>query len=124
MTGRVTTGPMFEFDAFGVAFGSAAVCGILSAFVPWLTAPTATLSALAVAGWVSRPMRRGTRSWRGISPAPAAALGVLGGAAGGFLDPPPPLAPVRGLILAVGLVPLFTLDRLRSGPRSPSFSEV
>ncbi|HYB79657.1 MAG TPA: hypothetical protein VEG66_07880 [Thermoplasmata archaeon] len=114
----------YEFEPFGVAVGAAVVCGILSTFTPWLIAPTASLSALALAGWVSLARRRGTLSWRHLRGATAATLTVLGGAAVGFLDSPAPLAPLRGLFLAGGLVPFFVIDRLRSGPRRPSFSEV
>lgn len=117
MTARPGFGPLFEFEAFGVAVGSALVCGALSAFVPSLVAPTATLAALALAAWVSRARRRGPLSGSRIGLGPAAALGLLGGAALGFLEPPSFLVPVRGLLLAGGLLPLFVTERLRSGSR-------
>lgn len=122
MTGLVGIGPLFDFEAFGVAFGLAVVCGALSAFVPLFDAPTATLSALALAAWVSRSRHRGSLSWRGLGVGPAVALGILGGATVGFLEPPSFLAPVRGLVLVGGLSPLFVTERLRSAPRPPVFS--
>lgn len=124
MTGPIESGPAFEFEPFRVAVGSAIVVGVLSVFIPWLVAPTAPLAALAVAGWVSLSLRRGAFSVRNLSGASAIALGVLGGAATAFFDPPLPIAPIRGCLLAAGLVPLYTIDRIRFGPRRPSFSEV
>jgi len=119
MTGGVGVSPLFQFEAFGAAVGSAVVCGALSVLAPLLVAPTATLAALALAGWVSRARRRGLLSRRGIGLSPALALGALGVAAGAFLEPPAFLVPVRGLLLAVGLLPLFATERLRSGSCSP-----
>jgi len=124
MIGNPGTPSAHEFEPFGVAVGAAAVCGILSVFTSWLVAPTASLSALALAGWVSLARRRGTLAWRHLRGASAAAFGVLGGAAVGFLDPPAPLAPFRGLLLAGSLVPFFVVDRLRFGSRLPSFPEA
>lgn len=123
MTGPAGVGAVFEFEAFGVAVGSALVCGFLSTFVTWLISPTATLAALALAGWVSLSRRKGSLSWRGFDTKTVTAFGVLGGAVVGFLVPPPPLVPIRGLLLAGGLVPLLAVERFRSRSVPPSFSE-
>lgn len=124
MTGRAGVGPLFDFDAFRAAVGLAVVCGALSTFVPLFVAPTATLAALALAGWVSLSRRRGSLSLSGLGSGSAVALGVLGGATLGFLEPPWFLAPVRGLVLAGGLLPLFASERLRSSPRLPVYSRA
>jgi len=121
MTGPADLGAALEFEAFGVAVGSALVCGLLSTLVNWLVSPTATLSALALAGWISLSRRRGTLSWHGFDTRTTTALGVLGVAAVGFLVPPAPLVPVRGLLLAGGLVPLVAVERHRARSRSPEF---
>lgn len=122
MTDGTRVAPLFEFEAFGAAAGSAVVCGALSVVVPWLVTPTATLAALALAGWISLARRRGSLSRRGFGTGPAVALGILGVAAAGFLDSPTLLAPFRGLLLAGGLVPLFVIERTRSAPCSPVFT--
>lgn len=124
MTGRAVVDPLFEFEAFGVAVGSALVCGAVSAVVPLLVAPTATLAALALAGWVSRVRRRGISSWRGVGLRSAVALGVLGAASVLFLDPPSVVVPLRGLALAGSLLPLFVTERLRSASAPPTFSRA
>jgi hypothetical protein len=124
VTRRDAMDPLFEFEAFGVAVGSALVCGALSAVAPLLVAPTATLAALALAGWVSLSRRRGSLSWHGMGYRSAFALGVLGAASVLFLDPPSALAPVRGLVLAGGLLPLFVNERIRPAPRPPGFSRL
>jgi len=116
VTGKDAIVPLFEFEAFGVATGSALVCGALSAVMPLLAAPTATLAALALAGWVSLARRRGSLSWSGLGIRSAIALSVLGAVSVVFLDPPSLLAPLRGLLLAGGLLPLFVTERLRSAP--------
>ncbi len=110
---------LFEFEAFGAAVGSAVVCGALSVLVPILVAPTATLAALALAGWLSLARRRGSLSRGNFGPGPAVALCILGGASVGFLASPPFLLPYRGLLLAGGLVPLFAVGRAR-----PTFREL
>jgi len=107
MTDGARVAPPFEFEAFGAAVGSAVVCGALSLLVPVLIAPTATLAALALAGWVSLARRRGSLARKGIGRGSTVALSILGIAAVGFLVSPPLLAPFRGLLLASGLVPLF-----------------
>ena len=121
MTGGARVAPVFEFEAFGAAVGSALVCGALSVVFPPLVAPTATLAALALAGWVSLARRRGSLSRSGLGTGALAALGVLGGAGVGFLTLPSLLAPFRGLLLAGSLVPLFAVERTRSFPASPVF---
>lgn len=121
-TTRVT--PLFEFEAFGAAVGLALVCGAFSVIIPLLIAPTATLAALALAGWISLTRRRGSLTRRSLGPVPLAALCVLAGAAAGFLVPPSFLAPFRGLLLAGGLVPLFAVERSRSVLPCPVFSRA
>jgi len=122
MTGGTGAGPVFEFEAFGAAVGLAVVCGGLSIVFPLLIAPTATLAALALAGWVSRARRRGSLTRKGPGTGPAIALSVLGAAAILLLIAPPSLAAFRGLLLAGGLVPLFATERTSSPLRSPVFS--
>jgi hypothetical protein len=122
MTDGAPLGPLLEFEAFGAAVGLAVVCGALSLPFPFLIAPTATLAALALAGWVSLARRRGFLARIGFGARPTLALSVLGGGALGFLIPPPILAPFRGLLLAASLVPLFVTERTRSTLRAPVFS--
>ncbi|MGP8076411.1 MAG: hypothetical protein ACLP8Y_06755 [Thermoplasmata archaeon] len=117
---RVT--PIFEFEAFGAAVGSAVVCGALSLVVPLLIAPTATLVCLALAAWVSTSRRRGPLTFSGLGNSSLASLCVLGGSAAGFLTAPSFLAPFRGLLLAGGLVPLFLAERTRSMHPFPVFT--
>lgn len=100
-------------DAFGTASGLALVTGALSLLLPSLRFPTATLAALAVAGWASAH-RRASRdasagNRRGAGQIPS--LGLLAVAAAAFLDPPPVLQPLRGLLLALALVPLWWTAR-------------
>jgi hypothetical protein len=122
MTDHGTVPPLLDFEAFGAAVGIAIVCGALSVMVPLLVAPTATLAALAVAGWVSLSRHRGVLTRNGLSKGPIAGLLILGGATVGFLLCPPILVPFRGLVLAGGLVPLFAFERARSAPPAPEFS--
>jgi hypothetical protein len=122
MNDRAGAFPVFEFDAFGAAVGSAVVCGGLSLLVPLLIAPTATLVCLAVAGWVSVARRRDSLTPSGLGRGTRTALCVLGGSAVGFLVPPSFLVPARGLLLAGGLVPLFVAERLRSVQPMPVFA--
>ena len=104
--------PRIELDAFGAAVGAALVCGGLSVAFPPLLAPTATLAALAVAGWAALALRNGAltrhRVGSGIS------LSVLGGAAAAFLLNPPVLVSARGLLLGAALLPLFLSVRDRT----------
>jgi len=117
MTGKGGATPLIVFETFGVAVGSALVCGALSTFLPLFVAPTATLAALALAAWVSRNRRQYLLSQQGVGLSRGVALGVLGGAAIGFLAPPALIAPERGLVLALGLLPLFISERYESRPR-------
>lgn len=122
MTAKTPLFPRFEFEAFGAAVGSALVCGSLSVLSPVLVAPTATLAALALAGWVSLGRRQGLPI-RGRFRGPSTfAFVILGATTLGFLIPPPPLAPFRALLLAGGLVPLLMAERTRSARPPPVFS--
>jgi hypothetical protein len=103
------------FEAFGTASGLAVVVGALSAVDPDLTILTATLAALAIAGWGAargaapggRPPLRSSRAVAGL-----VALG-LGGTL--FLAPPPLLVRWRGLALGLGVV-AFWLSARWGGP--------
>lgn len=114
--------PAVEFDAFGVAVGASLVAGGLAIVLPFLLALTATLSALALAAWVAvartrLPARAASGRWRGAVP-----LLLLGAGAVVFLLDPPPLARVRGLVLAVSLLPLWARER-NPRPAAPGLVE-
>jgi hypothetical protein len=115
---------LFEFEAFGAAVGSAVVCGALSVPFPTLDAPTATLAALALAGWVSLARRSGSLTRDRFGRGPVAALAALGGAGGLYLAGPDLLVPFRGLLLAGSLLPLFVLERTRTAHPPPVFSSA
>jgi hypothetical protein len=107
------------FEAFGTSCGLAVVAGALSALAPAFAALTATLVALALAGWASIHRRA---SWPrqpldaalATYVAPFAVLGVAGAV---FVDPPAAFAPWRALLLALGLVPLWVVERWPGRPR-------
>ena len=110
--------PGLEFETFGVAVGCALVSGALSLAAPFLDALTGALAALAVAGWLSALRRRRSSSGEWLQLTPLAAISTLGLAAGLFLFAPGAVAPFRGLLLALGLLPLWLVERRRrSGPR-------
>lgn len=115
---------LLEFEAFGAAVGSAVVCGALSVHFPFLDAPTATLAALALAGWLSLARRRGSLAWDRVGRRPVAALASLGGASAIYLTAPSVLVPVRGLLLGVSLIPLFLLERSTTSHSPPVFSSA
>jgi hypothetical protein len=101
----------YEFDAFGVAVGATVVSGGLAVVLPFLLALTGTLAALAFAAWVAlararapNPRARSRSQW-GI------ALFALGLGATVFLLGPEPLARIRGLLLALALLPLWAVER-------------
>jgi len=121
MTGRAPGAPWPEFEPFGLAVGLSAVCGALSVMLPMFISPTATLAALSVTAWVARARQQRTHSPKGFGVRSAAALVTLAGAATAFLDPPAALLPVRGLVLATGLLPLFAVERSRIPRPAPTF---
>ncbi len=111
MSATVPTASLFAFDAFGTAVGLAVVSGALSLLVPTLGVLVGTLAALALAGWAS--IRYQNRSFRARAGGRArgAALGAVALTGILYLDPPGALAPVRGLLLGLGLVPLWVAER-------------
>jgi hypothetical protein len=105
-----------DYDAFGLAVGSAVISGALALLEPFLVALTGALAALALAGWMSWRRRRSAR-WTELGhPRPAAALGVLLVGVLAFAVLPEPWAEFRGLALGLALVPLWLHERHRSGP--------
>jgi len=108
------------YEAFGTACGLSVVSGALSLLVPGLTILTATLVALAVAGWASLRGRdgRGPPERRREIERYAPPLAVLAAAAVLFLEPPAPAEPWRALLLGLGVVPLWMAERRGPGRRS------
>ncbi len=111
MTAPSPVGSLLGFETFGTAVGLALVAGALSLVAPTLTVLTGTLAALAIAGWASLRYREGRpRRWAGSSARwltlAAAATGALV-----YLDPPGLMAPFRGLVIGIGLVPLWAGER-------------
>ena len=100
-------------EAFGTASGLAVVVGALSVLVPDFDLLTATLVALALAGWASAH-RRAAHSRRRSGRAPAGyalAFGMLAAVAVVFAHPPSELGPWRALVLGLGVVPLWSVER-------------
>ena len=100
-----------ETDSLGLAVGSAVVVGALSVAVPFLSAVTGTLGALAVATWAMFRSRASSHIRELFTGARAIALGSLGAGAGLYLAGPSALAPARGLLLGASLVPLWWWER-------------
>jgi hypothetical protein len=108
-------------DTFRVAVAFALLSGVLAIMLPFLGSLTVALAAIAVAGWVwERPRRRAA-----VGPESRVELGLgwCAASAGAiaFVLLPPPWAVGRGLVLAVGMLPLWWFDRgpRPSGPRAP-----
>lgn len=106
------------FEAFGTSCGLAVVTGGLSVVRPAFDVLTVTLVALALAGWASR--HRGAAAHPGPRPRHpvgyAVAFVLLGMAGLMFFDPPGPVVPLRALLLGLGVVPLWAVER-RAGAR-------
>lgn len=106
-------GSSHDFDVFGGAVGCSLVCGALSVVFPPLMMGTATLAALAVAGWAS--LERHRREFRPESTSRrislALALGTLLAGTGEFVASPFALARFRALVLAGTLLPLFLYEQ-------------
>jgi len=120
VTGEVPGGRLWAgelgLDAFGTACGLAVVAGALSVIAPTFDVLTATLVALALAGWAS-VHRRGagrSRSLTGSFGVYAVPFALLGAAAVVFLDPPAPLGSWRAFPLGLGVMPLWAAERSRS----------
>jgi len=102
-----------DFDAFSAAVALALVAGALAIAAPFLLALTAALTALAMAAWVVGHVRQSTE----LRPLRVPLLGfaVVGSGATAFLALPTDAFPVRGLVLASSLLPLWWFGRAR-GP--------
>lgn len=98
-------------ETFGTAVGLAVVVGALSIVAPDLAVVPGTLAALAVAGWsaLQRRTGRGPRALVGGFRGIALAAAAVGGWA--YLAPPTSIAPFHGLLIGLGLLPLWTLER-------------
>ena len=104
-------GPPIAFDAFAVATGLALITGGLSLLARFLDSLVVALVAIAVAGWVVE--RRGTGVDRPVADgfAEGASWCVLAASGVAFALLPSPFELGRGLVLAVGLVPLWIARR-------------
>ncbi len=99
-------------STFGAAVGLALIAGGLSLAVPELTTLVGTLAALAFAAWAAHARTELTRK-AGRVAGVAAGLAALGLAAVLFAAAPSAVGPVRGLVLALGLLPLWVAERKR-----------
>ncbi len=99
------------FDALGLAVGTALVAGALSLVAPFLIALTGTLAALSVASWTMVQSPGGFAGWRYLTRDRIAPLTILCAGSMVFLLPPRELVSVRGLLLALSLVPLWWAER-------------
>jgi len=106
------------FDVVGVSVGAGLVSGGLSLVAPALAALTGSLAVLAIAGWLTLARQALGTLRRMITGGSAWALASVGAGAGLFLAGGTPLAPVRGLVLAVSLVPLWAVCRRLPGAPS------
>jgi CHASE2 domain-containing sensor protein len=99
------------FDVVGVSVGAALVSGALSLAAPDLAALTESLAALALAGWFLLA-RAASGSLRRMFAGPSAvALASVGAGMGLFLLGGGILAPFKGLVEALLLVPLWAVAR-------------
>ncbi len=110
MTPTVSPSVPVEFEAFGAAVGCAVVAGALSIVTPFL-------SALAVAGWVSRLRESGSARRELVRPDRLAAVALVGAAAVLFLGRVPELENLKALLLGLSFVPLWLVER--RGPMTP-----
>ncbi len=117
MTATVPPGVPAEFEAFGAAVGSAVVAGGLSIVAPFLSALTAALAALAVAGWFSRLHESGSARREVVRSDRLAAAALVGAAVVVFLVPVPELENLKALLLGLSFVPLWLVER--RGPGAP-----
>ncbi len=96
-------------DPFRAAVGLAAVAGLLSLLLAFLSGLAAALTALAVAAWSAR------RGRAPVSPplgwAEGVGLGVVAAAAGVFVLASGPLAGVRGAVIGLAALPLYGIPR-------------
>ncbi len=95
-----------------MAVGAALVSGSLSLLAPYLASLTGALAALALAGWAVRRsahLRGGPGASLGVAEGFGLGALALGGAL--FLAGPTPFLSVRGLVLAVSLLPLWAAAR-------------
>ncbi len=117
MTGREPWPPMAEFDVLGTAVVCAVIAGALSLLAPFLFALTATLVALALAGWCSGLGRTGNPVRALGRPYRILAVSVLVLATVLALASPWSIGAFRGLVLGLGTVPLWWFDRHRPAGR-------
>ena len=106
-----------EFEVFGTSTGVGLVAGALSVVDPFLAALAGTLAALALAGWASMLRRRGAGRAELARPDRLLALGLLGAGAIVYAVPIPGLTGLRGLLVALAVVPLWLAERRRPAGR-------
>ena len=105
-----------EFDTFRVGVALAIVVGALSIAAPSLDALVLALVALASAGWAASHVRGRLPRGSGTSGAPVAAFCAAGAGAAVYFLAPSPWAEARGLLLALGFLPLWWAERRTAWP--------
>ncbi len=112
-----STGGAVGSEAFGTACGLAVIVGALAVVAPELDLLVAAMVALGLAGWASVHRRGRPRLGPGAGrrAAYAIAFSVLGAGVVLFVAAPAPLGPWRPLLLGLGVLPLWTVERRRTG---------
>ena len=113
--------PPAHIEAFRLATGASVLSGAFSLLVPALIAASAALAALGFASWVSLASRRRPLFQARTKVRILCSLFAFGLTAVCFVAAPAPVASARGLILALGLVPLLALEHPRRTRQIPTF---
>lgn len=106
-----------EFEVFGTSMGVGLIAGALSVMIPFLAALAGTLAALTLAGWASVLRRRGAGRADLVRPDRLLALGLLSAGAIVYGFPIAELTDLRGLLVALAVVPLWWVERRRPSGR-------
>ena len=120
----VTPGSHLGLDPFSAAVTLALVTGAFAIDAPFLSSLVLALGALAIAAWSTRRAHERSDGTGGILPAHGVGLISVGIGAASFFLLPSPVSVLRGLALAISLLPLWWIERRRGRPRPGLSGEV